>query len=216
MSETIRRIYERTVLEQPKLVLFFVAVVALVLAAGLPNFKLDASADSLTLENDRDLDYFREINKRYGSGDFLVVTYSPLEDGDLFSDESIAAVDALTKDLEKIPDVVNVLSMVNVPLLYSPKITLSELHDTPRTLLTEGIDRNLVKQEFFNSPLFRKLILGPEGKTTALLASIAVDEKYLSLVKARDALRDKRRAEGLSDEETRELTQVSKAVKIFN
>ena len=42
------------------------------------NFNLDASSDALILEGDKDLKYLREINERYGSKDFLVLTYSPV------------------------------------------------------------------------------------------------------------------------------------------
>ena len=209
MSERVLHAYERIVLLHPKLVLSVVLLVTLGLAMGLPNFKLDASADSLTLENDNDLDYFREINERYGSGDFLVVTYSPLADDDLFSDKSLATLTELTQDLKQIEDVVNVVSMINVPLLYSPKVPVSQLHDTPRTLLTRGVDREMAKQEFLNSPVFSKLILGPEGQTTALLASIKVDQRYIDLVRGRDALRYKRKTEGLSAEEAIQLATIS-------
>ncbi len=209
MSERVLHAYERIVLMHPKLVLLMVLLVTLGLAFGLPNFKLDASADSLTLENDTDLDYFREINERYGSGDFLVMTYSPLPGDDLFSDQSLATLNELTEELKQIEDVVNVLSMINVPLLYSPKVSVSQLHDTPRTLLTRGVDREMAKQEFLNSPLFRKLILDPEGQTTALLASIKVDERYIELVRGRDALRFKRKTEGLSEAEIVQLATIS-------
>ena len=73
MFERLVSIYQALVIERPKLALFMVFVLVLGFAAGLPNFRLDASADSLTLESDRDLDYFREVNKRYQSGDFLVM-----------------------------------------------------------------------------------------------------------------------------------------------
>ncbi len=211
MSERVLHAYERIVLLHPKLVLSVVLLVTLGLAMGLPNFKLDASADSLTLENDTDLDYFREINERYGSGDFLVVTYSPLAGDDLFSDQSLATLDELTEALKQVEGVVNVLSMINVPLLYSPKVPVSQLHETPRTLLTKGVDREMAKQEFLNSPVFRKLILGPEAQTTALLASIKVDQRYIELVRGRDALRYKRKTEGLSEAETLELATISQA-----
>ena len=210
MTGRVIRVYDRIVLQHPAMVMAAVVLVAIVLSFGLPNFKLDASADSLTLENDDDLDYFREVNERYGSGDFLVVTFSPLDDADLFADETIATINELTEDLKQIDDVVNVLSIVNVPLLYSPRITVSQLKDEPRTLLTPGVDRAMVKQEFLNSPVFRNLILSQDGQTTALLASIAVDQKYIDLVRGRDALRYKRKMEGLSTDESLELDRISK------
>ena len=42
------------------------------------NFNLDASSDALILEGDKDLKYLREVNERYGSKDFLFLTYSPV------------------------------------------------------------------------------------------------------------------------------------------
>lgn len=209
MTDRLIRAYDRIVLQHPALVMAAVLLVAIALSFGLPNFKLDASADSLTLENDDDLDYFREVNERYGSGDFLVVTFTPLGDADLFADETIATISELTEDLKQVDGVVNVLSIVNVPLLYSPRITVSQLKDEPRTLLTPGIDRAMVKEEFLNSPVFRNLILSEDGRTTALLASIGVDQKYIDLVRGRDALRYKRKMEGLSPDEALELKRVS-------
>ena len=209
MTERFMRLYQRLILDRPLLILLAIVLVALVAAAGLPNFKLDASADSLTLEHDDDLDYFREINQRYGSGDFLVITFTP-KGVDLFSDQAIATIDDMGKDLLTIQGVTGVLSMVNVPLLYSPKVTVSQLKDKPRTLLTPGVDRDMAKQEFLESPIYRKLILSPDGQTTAILANIELDQKYIDLVRHRDALRYLRKTEGLSQEQEQELTQVSK------
>ncbi len=209
MADRLIRAYERIVLQHPALVILVVLALAIAMALGLPHFKLDASADSLTLENDDDLDYFRVINQRYGSGDFLVITFSPLGDDDLFSDPVIATINELSNDLKQVEDVVSVVSMVNVPLLYSPPITVSQLQDEPRTLMTPGVDRAMVKQEFLNSPVFRKLILSADGRTTALLVSYKVDQKYIDLVRARDALRYRRKTAGLSDAESSELARVS-------
>ena len=77
-------LYRKLVIDNPKVILSVVVAIVIGLAMGLPNFKLDASSDSLTLENDRDLNYFREVVQRYGSGDFLIITFKPK--ADLFSD----------------------------------------------------------------------------------------------------------------------------------
>ncbi len=87
MLKMLDALYRATVLRHPAIALAVVLFLAVLAAAGLPNLKLDASADSLTLENDRSIDFFRKINQRYQSGDFLVVTYTP--EAPMFSDESI-------------------------------------------------------------------------------------------------------------------------------
>lgn len=192
----------------PRLVLLCIIAFTLLMALGLPNFKLDASADSLTLENDQDLNYFRETAKNYSSGDFLIVTFTPRDD--LFSDKSLELLGRLQEELASIEGVESVNSILNVPLLFSPKQSLREVAKEPRTLLTPGMDRDLAKREFLESPIYREMILGPEGQTTALQLNIAVDRHYIDLVQQRDLLREKRSGEQLSAAEEAELAQVTK------
>ncbi len=199
--------YARIVTDYPKLVLAFVACLGIFLALGLPRFKLDASSDSLTLENDSDLNYFREMSNRYSSGDFLVVTFKP--NGDLFSDESLNVLGSLKQDLAGIEGVSGINSILDVPLLYSPKQSISDIVLKPRTLLTRGVDRQAAKQEFLTSPIYKELILGPDGQTTALQLNLAVDDKYFELVQKRDALRLKRDTEGLDDKDSLALIEVT-------
>lgn len=195
------------VTQYPKTVLVLVVLMLIAAIAGLPRFKLDASADSLTLEHDEDLSYYREVSENFGSGDFLIVTFTPRQE--LFSDESLNLLRRLQEDLAAIDGVASVNSILNVPLLYSPKRGLREIAKEPRTLETPGVDRDLAKKEFLNSPIYKEMILGPDGQTTALQLNIAVDHNYIELVQRRDSLREKRQREGLTEQESRELKQVS-------
>ncbi len=209
IKSTLKAIYEWSVIERPRMALALVLLSAVAMSMGLPNFKLDASADSLTLEHDRDIDYFREVTKRYQSGDFLVVTYQPK--AELFSQQSIDTLGALRKELMGVQGVISVNSMLDVPLLYSPIMDLVDITDDTRTLLTEGVDRAEAKQEFLTSPVYKDMLLSPDGRTTALLLNIAVDNHYLELVRTRDELRLKRDLGELDDEGLRELGNITQA-----
>ncbi len=209
MFDRLFQAYIHLVTQFPKLVLFVIALITLGLAAGLPQFKLDASSDSLTLEHDEDLNYFREVSKQYRSGDFLVVTFNP--EKDLFSDDALALLQNLKNDLAQVQGVSSINSILDVPLLYSPKQSIREIVAEPRTLLSDGVDRELAKQEFLTSPIYRDLILSPDGQTTALQLSLKVDEKYIDLVQRRDSLRQKQVEERLTPEEQVELEEVSQA-----
>nr|WP_010132476.1 MMPL family transporter [Microbulbifer agarilyticus] len=200
--------YEKLVLGHPKTVLALVALLTIAAAAGLPRFKLDASADSLTLETDDSLDFFREISERYNSGDFLVVTYR-FKDGDLFSDESLATMRRLQDELTMVQGVTTVQSILNVPLLYSPKLPISEVSDGIRTLSSPGVDRDLVRTEFLESPIYKELILSPDGETTAMMLNLELDKEGLDLVRERDALRRLRNTEGLNPEQATRLEEVA-------
>lgn len=209
MSARLLRIYESIVIARPKLTLTVIALLLLFLAAGLPKVKVDASADSLTLENDQSLEFYREVTARYQSGDFLVVTYTPKVD--LFSDESLATLEALRDELRGVEGVTGTLSILDVPLLYSPPLTLSEVTsmDEFRTLLTPGVDRQQAKREFQQSPLYRDTLVSDDGQTTAIQLTLEVDNVYLALVGERDELRDKRDSVGLNEAERQRLADVS-------
>jgi len=207
LHSKIASLYQTIIIERPFAVLTTIFALTTLAVLGLPNFKLDASADSLTLEHDNTIDYFREINQRYQRGDFLVVTYSPT--AEMFSDESINTLKQLRDDLAKVEGVQSVNSMIDVPLIYSPMRSLAEQKESTRTLMTPGVDRAQAKQEFLTSPIYRNMLLSPDGKTTALLMNLDVNNHAIELVRKRDALRAKRDSEGLSAAEKKDLTQVS-------
>jgi predicted RND superfamily exporter protein len=209
MSAALLNFYQKTVLRHPLAAIFMVLALAVAMALGLPNFKLDASADSLTLEHDDDLNFFREVVQRYGSDNFLIVTFSPLE-GDLFDDNNLQTLSSLRNQLAEIKGVESMLSLLDVPLLYSPKIEVADLKGELNTLLSPGVDRDLARQEFLNSPIYKDLILSRDGQTTGMLATLELDQKYLDLVQARDALRLVKSTDGLSQEQQLELDAVSK------
>jgi uncharacterized protein len=213
MQNKISSLYHFIIIRRPFMVLTVVFALTTLAILGLPNFKLDASADALTLEHDNTIDYFREINKRYQRGDFLVVTYTPKTD--LFSDESLKTLKSLRDDLAKVAGVQGVNSLIDVPLIYSPMRSLAEQKESTRTLLTPGVDREMAKKEFLTSPIYRNMLLSPDGKTTALLLNLDVNNQYIEMVRHRDALRAQRDSQGLSAAEEKELAQVSKDFLAF-
>jgi predicted RND superfamily exporter protein len=72
----INQLYKKF-LERPKLILIALILIFSFSVYNAKNFQLDASADSLLLENDPDLNYLRSVNERYSSEEFFVITYSP-------------------------------------------------------------------------------------------------------------------------------------------
>jgi predicted RND superfamily exporter protein len=181
------------------------AVVFLVL--GAKDFRLDASAETLVLENDQDLQYSRLISSRYGQHDFLVLTYSPA--GELFSPETLAGLGRLRDDLASLHRVASVLSILDVPLLESPARSIKELTGELLTLESPGLDRELARQELRDSPLYRELLLSVDLRTTALLINFAPDEFYYDLLGRRNDLRQKKTSGPLTAAQRVELKRVT-------
>ena len=174
-------------------------------------FELDASSDSLLLQDDEDLRYYRNIKARYGDDEFLVVTISPKID--LFDEKTIDLLTNLKKDLSKLDQIESVVSILDVPLLKSPPKSLAEIADSAPTFLSPETDKELAKIELTTSNLYRNLIISEDSKTTAMLLNIRLNVELESLIDKRDALRAKRLDSDLSAMELKELDRLTSEVK---
>ena len=76
----LEKIYKNIIINKPKITLLILTLLLLTFGYFSKNFQLDASSDTLLLENDPDLKYLREVNSKYGNKDFLVLTYTPKDD----------------------------------------------------------------------------------------------------------------------------------------
>jgi predicted RND superfamily exporter protein len=211
MLSIISALYEKVVLKRPLLTLSVFVLCIIFFSIYVSDFKLDASADSLILENDVDLRYYRSSQARYGSDDNVVLTYTP--EKDLFSPESLSGLRELRDSLSRIERVETVASILDVPLINSPPISLSEANEEVRRLDDPSTDISLAKKELLNSPLYKNLMVSPDGNTTALRVIFKRDEILHSLMKRRDELRERELMADFTRQEADELTRVSDKYK---
>jgi predicted RND superfamily exporter protein len=204
---TLLDAYDKLVLRKPGITLLVIAFVVAFFAYHAPAFRLDASADSLVLENDEALQYYRSIRARYGSDDYLIVTYTPKED--LFSEQVLADLQALRDEVAAMESVESVISLLDVPLIQSPPVTLSELGEEVPNLRSPETDKTLAREEFLQSPMYRDLIISANGRTTAMQVNFRRDETWHELLKQRNELREKSLQIELTAEEEATLDAVS-------
>ena len=204
------RAYAALVLERPVVTLAVLAAVFAGFAWFGQYFQVDVSSESLVLEHDADLRYYRAISARYGSDDYLIATYTPA--ADLFAPATLADLRALRNELAGLDRVESVISILDVPLLQSPPTTLSELADGWRTLQDEDTDVALARRELRESPLYSNRLLSPDGGTTAVQINFRPDRALERLRTRRDELREKRLDTVLSPAEERELAAVGAEV----
>ena len=214
MKQRIHALYDAIVLDRPLPALLVTAAIVAWLTSFAPDFKPDASADSLLLENDRELNYYRDIAAKYGSDDFAIITYTPRE-ASLFTQAALEKLGGLQEELGALEGVEHVVSILNVPLLDSPRISLAELSGPPRTLETPGIDLNLAKREFLDSPLYRRLLLSSDEDTTALLVYLTPDRHYEQLLGERERMRSLKRAGQLDPEQSQALERAEADYKAY-
>ena len=165
------------------LILLFVGLISLISGLGLSNFKLDASSDALVLENDESLKSYREAEDEFGDSSFLIVTYEPNKE--LFSDYSINRIANLENDLKNIDGVDSVLSLLDAPIFFQPRVGLSQVADNLKDLTDDNIDLELAKDEIVNNPIYKELIISKDGKTTAMQVVLRGNNEYDELIKER-------------------------------
>jgi predicted RND superfamily exporter protein len=203
--------FDRLVLQHPVAVILCSLAVLSLFAYQARYFRLDASAETLVMENDKDLQYARKISERYGQSDFLILTYTPK--GIMFSPDTLKTLAKLRDELSALEDVESARSILDVPLLENPPVSLKDIDSNLPTLESPGVDIKKAGIELSQSPLCRDLLLSEDSHTTALLINFRDDEVYSELVEHRNALRDKQAAGSITPAEHSELKHVEEQLE---
>jgi predicted RND superfamily exporter protein len=203
-------IYERAISRHFGLVILLMMGLAGLAVSQLDKVRLDASSDSLLLQGDPDLAFFREATDRYESYEFLILTWEPATP--LLSDESLEGLAGLVDDLEAVKGVRAVTSALDVPLLESPPISLTDLSDLDAisTLRNPDVDRGLALTEFTTSQLYRNLLVSEGGDLTAVQVTLEPNKEIERLGDLRNELR-RQVASGASPDVEEELASVESA-----
>ncbi len=164
-----------------------ITIICLVLAYFLyfsKDFKLDASSDSLLLESDKDLKYLREVNERYGSKDYLVLTYTPI--ASFTDEETIINLQFFKSKIEKLEWVDSVITIIDVPLLKNSNAPLMERLKNYKTLSYPEIDKKRGFNEIINSPIYKDYVISADGKTSGIVVYLKQDKKLNEFIKIKN------------------------------
>jgi len=183
------KIYKNSIIEKPKFTLLILTILLLSFGYFIKDFQLDASSDTLLLENDPDLKYLREVNAKYGSKDFLVLTYTPKED--LLNPSTIKNLTNLKNDLTNLSWANNIITILDVPLLKNNDDPLEERIKNFKTLSSENVDKERGFEEIINSPIYKEFVISEDGRTSGILVYIKIDKKLSDLISAKNKYLDK-------------------------
>jgi len=209
------KIYNNIVIEKPKFTLLVLTLFLLIFGYFSKNFQLDASSDTLLLENDPDLKYLREVNSKYGTKDFLVLTYTPKDD--LLNSNTIEILTNLKNDLKNLNWVNNVITILDVPLLKNNDDPLTERIKNFKTLSSEDVDKERGFDEIINSPIYKEFVISNDGKTSGILVYIKTDKKLTQLIKTKNNYLDKQKLNSKEKKEYKKfIIEYDKYKKSYN
>ncbi|MDC1126980.1 MMPL family transporter [Candidatus Pelagibacter sp.] len=171
----LAQFYQNGVLKNPKTV--FVLLIIAILSFGYysKDFRLDASSETLLIEGDPDLAYLKEVTERYGSKDFLILTYTPKEG--MVTDSSINNLLSLKYKIQSLNWVHSVVTLLDIPLLNNSDAPLQERLESFKTLKDEEVDRDRGFKEILNSPVFRNFVISENGNTSGIIVNIKENKK---------------------------------------
>ena len=209
MMNFINQLYKKF-LERPKLILISLILIFSFSVYNAKNFQLDASADSLLLENDPDLNYLRSVNERYSSEEFFVITYSPKKK---INEESLKELRKFVDEINNIKWVSKSISVLNAPLFESSDLPLIEKIKNIQYIVTPGIEINRALNELKNSPVYKKLIINEDATTFGIVVYIKDNKEYLSALKANKIFLDKQQNSKLSEKDLKEFESKNKILE---
>jgi len=213
MIHFIKNSYRSLVLNHPVFTLLLLLAVFAFFISHAKDFKLDASADALLLENDEDLKIFRDLNERYATKDFLFVTFTPNQD--LFSDSSLHIIASLRDELKQLELTDSIVTLLDVPLVKQIKGSLSEVTNNYRTLESDDVDKVKAKAELLSSPIYKELIISLDGNTTALQVNLKGNNTFRELLHKRNALLLRQEEGILTSDKSKQLEEVSDAFALL-
>ena len=214
IAPKITRWYSRTILDHPVVVIVCLALIIAVWGYHAKDFRIDASADALFLENDKDLRYARQVSERYGVHDFLLISYTP-RTGDLLAQDNLNALGRLQNELSELDGVASVLTILDVPLLESPPVSYEDISNHIPTLQTPAIDKALARIELKESPFYRDLLVSPDLQTTALVVNLESDPVYTDLIATRNDYLDQQAQNRLSAQDASKLNAVNDQIRRY-
>ena len=211
--------YSNFVITKPLIILAWVFLIIFLASQGISNFKLDASSDALVLEGDLALKKYRENEEEFGDSSFLIVTYEP--NNELFTKEALSTLEEIEQKLSNIDGVDSVLSLLDAPIFFQPKVSLTEVSDNLKDLTTEGIDLKLAKDEIINNPIYKDLIISADGSITAMQVVLRGNDEYDLLVNKRYEILDTLRTKEPITKEVRsslvkELQSINQRISSLN
>ena len=169
------QMYQNLVLKNPKAIFILLLISILSFGYYSKDFRLDASSETLLIDGDPDLAYLQEISERYGSKEFLILTYTPNEG--MVTDSSINNLLSLKYKIQSLNWVHSVITLLDIPLLSNSDAPLQERLESFKTLKDEGVDRERGFREILNSPVFRNFVISEDGKTSGIIVNIKENKK---------------------------------------
>ena len=207
MKNLISGLYFSKIVKFPLFSILILAVILLFSLYHIKDFRLDASADSLILESDKDLMIYREVMNKYSTEDFIILTVTS-KNKTIFDRDNIEVIRLMGEDLKNMRNVSSINSIVDIPLIESSNLPIAEMIENVPNILSDNINQKKAEKEILESPVYRDLIISRDRKTSAIQVNLKKNKELSNLAFEKAELIIKKNRGELNSDEQIQLSKI--------
>lgn len=159
---------DRQVAARPWWFLAANVVITLAAVAVMRGVRFDSSFDQFLIPDSPDIAVYHDFLDRFGNDKALVIGIAT---DDPFAPRQIAELQALVSDLQAIPGVVRVYSLVSAPSIRGSE---DDLHFAPPVMAppASAAERAAILTRLADDPTLRDRLLSPDGRLLGVLVTL--------------------------------------------
>lgn len=150
------------------------------LASFIGQFKIDASADTLLVKDNKLYIQSQVANETFSPEEFILVAYVP-KSHELFSRQTFDDIELLSKKLGDIERVASVTSILNVPLIGSADVLTGSDDVTELTWENQRYSPKKMQSLISGHPIFTDLLINRQNTATAIQVVFKSDPELVRI-----------------------------------
>ena len=171
------------------------------------NINLDASSDTLILQNDTTFQYYEYYNSIFPSQNFLVLA---VKSDQKINIDYVKNLKDIQNKLNQIENIESTFSILDAPILLLNNLSLKDLNSKEIEYLENSShDISEILDEFSSSPVFKDQIINSNKNLSSIIIYVNNDRNY-------EELKNKRKLEKDNSEKIKKLNIEYKFAKEKN
>lgn len=181
LKEQLGQVF-RILEKKPRWVILLLLALTAVSLLGLSNFRFDASSETLILESDKSYQEYSKLGDVFDSSDFVIMSVKGKRD--IFDNSELKKLQTLARNLEALPGVKSVVSILDAPIFEQPKLPLIKSAENDKYLLVDDVNLASAKLELTKSPIFKELVINKTGDLNAIQINLNETQDYSNVIQA--------------------------------
>ena len=156
----------------------FFTFLTVIFAWQAQKFEIDASADTLLVDNNKHYILTQLADQRYGSEEFILIAFKP-KNSQLFATKNLNTVSKIGHEIETIARVKEVKSIVNMPIFTAAESVSADVKNL--TWENKKFSENTLSLSLKKHPLYEDLLINEDQTAMSLQVVFETDPKIAEI-----------------------------------